>query len=214
MDEEIAIIDTNTRTERIKIFLRKNTKKIFSFLILIIILILGYFGISEFNNKKKIKVSDTYNSAIINHSQDNKDRTEKILLEIIKKKNPTYSPLSLYFIIDNDLITNKEKLNELFNFVINEVSLEKEIKNLIIYKKALFNADFVEENELLNILKPITNSESVWKSQALYLIAEYFFSKNEKQKSKEFFMKIIDLENSNIDIRTEAQKRLNRDLSD
>ena len=194
--------------------MRKNTKKIFSFLILIIILILGYFGISEFNNKKKIKVSDTYNSAIINHSQDNKDRTEKILLEIIKKKNPTYSPLSLYFIIDNDLITNKEKLNELFNFVINEVSLEKEIKNLIIYKKALFNADFVEENELLNILKPITNSESVWKSQALYLIAEYFFSKNEKQKSKEFFMKIIDLENSNIDIRTEAQKRLNRDLSD
>jgi hypothetical protein len=92
--------------------------------------------------------------------------------------------------------------------------LDKEIKNLIIYKKALYNADSSEENELLEILKPITNSDSIWKSQALYLLAEYFYSKDEKQKSKEFFNQILQLENSNSDIVTEAQKRLNRDLSD
>ena len=112
------------------------------------------------------------------------------------------------------MITNKEKINELFDIILNETPLEKEIKNLIIYKKALFNADMIEENELLEILNPIINSQSVWKSHALYLIAEYFYSKNEKQKSKEFFSQILDLENANQDLRIESQKRLNRDLSD
>ena len=214
MDEEIAIIDTNTRFEKFKNFLKKNYKKILSFLILIIIIVLSYFGFNEFKDQKRIKISNLYNSAIIGYSQNNSEETKKILLEIIQDKNPTYSPLSLYFIIDNEIIINKDKINELFNFVINEITLEKEIKNLIIYKKALFNADFVNENELLNILGPIINSESVWKSQALYLAAEYFFSKNEKQKSKEFFIKIIDLENGNSEIKIEAQKRINRDLSD
>ena len=89
-----------------------------------------------------------------------------------------------------------------------------EIKNLIIYKKALFNADVSQESELLDILKPIINSDSIWKSQALYLMAEYFYSKEEKQKSKEFFSQILSLENANEDLKIEAQKRLNRDLSE
>ena len=72
----------------------------------------------------------------------------------------------------------------------------------------------MNENELLEILKPVLNSESIWKSHALYLVAEYFYSKNEKQKSKEFFNEIITLDNSNKDIKTEAQKRIKRDFSD
>ena len=83
-----------------------------------------------------------------------------------------------------------------------------------IYKKALFNADYNDENKLLKILNPLINSESVWKSHALYLMAEYFYSKNEKQKSKEFFNQIVNLENANLDIKIESQKRLNRDLSE
>ena len=98
--------------------------------------------------------------------------------------------------------------------IIEEISLEKEIKNLIIYKKALYNADNIDENQLLEILKPIINSKSVWKSHGLYLMAEYFYSKNEKQKSKEFFNQIISLENANQDLIIEAQKRLSRDLSE
>jgi hypothetical protein len=92
--------------------------------------------------------------------------------------------------------------------------LEKEVKNLIIYKKALYNADNSNENQLLGILKPILNSESVWKAHGLYLMAEYFYSKNEKQKAKEFFNQIVLLKNANQDIIIESQKRLNRDLSE
>ena len=91
---------------------------------------------------------------------------------------------------------------------------EKEIKNLIIYKKAMYNAEIISETELLDLLNPILKSESVWKSHALYLMAEFFYSKNEMQKSKEFFNQIINLENANQEIQLEARKRLNRDLSE
>ena len=101
-----------------------------------------------------------------------------------------------------------------FDVLINKTSLEPEIKNLVIYKKALFTADQANENDLMEILNPVINSKSVWKSHALYLVAEYFYAKNEKNKSKEFFNQIMILENSNPDIKKEAQKRLNRDLSD
>ena len=119
-----------------------------------------------------------------------------------------------YFIIDNDLIADKEKMISLFDTVIYDSSLESEIKNLVIYKKALFYADEIDENDLLKMLGPLINSESVWKSHALYLMAEYFYSKNEKKKSKEFFNQIVNLKNSNQELMLEAQKRLSRDLSD
>ena len=122
--------------------------------------------------------------------------------------------MSLYYIIDNSLINDQTEINNLFDIVINQVSLDLEIKNLIIYKKGLFNADKSDETQLLSILNPLFNSESVWKSHALFLMAEYFYSKNEKQKSKEFFNQIVMLDNANEDLKIEAQKRLNRDLSD
>ena len=98
--------------------------------------------------------------------------------------------------------------------MIEKISLDKEIKNLVIYKKALFNSDQAQESDLLNILNPLINSESVWKSHALYLMAEYFYSKDQKQKSKEFFNQIANLEDAKPDIKLQAQKRLNRDLSE
>ena len=102
----------------------------------------------------------------------------------------------------------------MFDELINETNLDEEITNLIIYKKALFNSEFSTENDLLQILNPIINSESIWKSHSLYLLAEYFYSKNEKKKSKEFFSQILILTNSNNEIKLEAQKRINRDFSE
>ena len=214
MDEELSIIDTNTRNEKIKNFFVSNRKIIIISISLIILIIIAFFGFGEFKSKQKIKISNLYNSIIVNHEDVNKDKTLKSLIDIINKKDNTYSPLALYFILDNKLSNDKNQINELFDIIINEVSLEKEIKNLIIYKKALYNADSISENELLNTLNPLINSESIWKSHALYLVAEYFYSKNEKQKSIEFFNQIINSENSNQDLVKESKKRLNRDLSD
>ena len=136
------------------------------------------------------------------------------MIEIIFKKDTTYSPLSLYFIIDNNLVVELDEINNFFDVIINETPLEKEIKNLLIYKKGLINADNSDEAFLLDVLNPLINSKSIWKSHALYLVAEYFYSKNEKQKAKDFYQKIITIENANSDIKIKAQKRINRDLSD
>jgi predicted negative regulator of RcsB-dependent stress response len=214
MDEEISIIDSNTRNERIKNFLIRNKKLLISIITILIIFLLSYFAVNEYSNKKKKEISDLYNTTIIEYSKENKSKTSKILVDLINKKDPTYSPLSLYFIIDNSLFKESQEINKLFDVLIYETSLEKEIKNLIIYKKALFNADSIDENSLLNILNPLINSKSIWKGQALFLMAEYFYSNNEKEKAKEFYNQIIILENTNRDLKVEAQKRLNRDLSE
>ena len=214
MDEETAIIDSNARNERIKNFLIHNKKRILIFLGLIVFLLLLLFGYGEIKENNKIKISDRYNSLTIQYNEQNQQTTLNGLEELVLEKDSTYSPLALYFIIDRKLTLDKEKINTYFDVLINDTSLDKEILNLIIYKKALYNADTISEIDLLNILKPITNSESVWKSHALYLIAEYFFSKDQKEKSKEFFQQITELENSNPDIKNQALKRINRDLSD
>ena len=214
MDEDIAIINKETRNEKIKNFFIKNKKKIIISISVIILSIFGYFINEDFNKKSKIKLANRYNIVKMNFISGNKSMVANELVSIVHEKDKTYSPLALYFLIDNNIISDKNKINELFDTVINETSLEKEIKNLLIYKKALFNSDFESENNLLTILKPIINSNSIWKSHALYLMAEYFYFKNEKQKSKDFFDQIITLENVNSKIKREAQKRLNRDFSE
>ena len=214
MDEDLSIINTNTRNERIKRFIQNNKKIIISIFIILILSLIFFFGLGEYNKNKRSKISEIYNSAIIEYSDSTKKETLEKLIKIINAKDPTYSPLSLYFIIDNKLISETSNVNKFFDVLIDKTSLEPEIKNLVIYKKALFNADQANENDLMEILNPVINSKSVWKSHALYLVAEYFYAKNEKNKSKEFFNQIMILENSNPDIKKEAQKRLNRDLSD
>ena len=214
MDEDIAIINKETRNEKIKNFFIKNKKKIIISISVIILAIFGYFIYEDFNKKSKIKLANRYNIVKMNFISENKSMVANELISIVHEKDRTYSPLALYFLIDNNIISDNNKINELFDTVINETSLEKEIKNLLIYKKALFNSDFESENNLLTILKPIINSNSIWKSHALYLMAEYFYFKNEKQKSKDFFDQIITLENVNPKIKREAQKRLNRDFSE
>ena len=214
MDEDLSIINTNTRNEKIKNFFVNNKNKIISGIIILLIIIVGVFSYDKYLINKKKDISDNYNSIIIDYSKKTKEKTASSLIEIIKKKDPTYSPLSLYFIIDNNLVSDQSKINSLFDILIKDTSLDSEINNLIIYKKALYNADNAQESDLLNMLNPLINSKSVWKSHSLYLMAEYFYANNQKQKAKEFFNQIIALENPNPDIRLQAEKRLNRDLSE
>ncbi len=214
MDEDITIINNSTRNQKIKDFLNKNKRLlifIFSGLLLIVI---SFYSYQIYKDGHREWLSEKYNDAIIKHKNGENDNIILEMIEVVEDKDSTYSPLALYYLIDNNLIENREKVNDLFDILIEKTSLETEIKNLIIYKKGLFNADTINENELLEILNPLINSKSVWKSHALYLLAEYFYSKNEKQKSKEFFDQILNVENANSDIVKEAQKRLNRDLSE
>jgi len=213
MDEEIDIINRNTRIEKLKNFLISKRKQIVSFLIFIVFILISFFGYQEFNKRNKEKLANKFNMLVTNFDNGQKNINNE-LVEIINEKDKTYSPLAFFFLLDNDLISSKEEINSYFDLLINDVSLEKEIRNLTIYKKGLFNSDFVQENELLSILNPIIKSESMWKPQALYLMAEYYLSKNQKQKSKEFFNQVLEMENISPKIKLEVQKRLRSNFSE
>ena len=216
MDEEIQLISENTKKEKLKNFFLNNKKKIASAIVGLLITVFAIFLYTDFDKRKSLERAYNFNQIIakvINKEITSKE-AEQFLIKIIEQNDRTYSPLALNFIIDNEIILDKNRINNLYDIVLNNSKIEKEIKNLIIYKKALFNSDYIDENNLINILNPIINSESIWSSHALYLLGEYFYSRNERQKSKEFFNKIINLESSNPSIKTKAQNKLNRYLSD
>ena len=214
MDEEITIINSNTRNEKIQNFFVNNKKNLIIGFSILLIALIGYFSLEEIKHRNKIKLANQFNLTVINFNTEDKQKTIDQLTKLVNENDATYSPLALYFLIDNNLIYNNDEINGLFNELINKTNLDEEIKNLIIYKKALFNSNFASENDLLQILNPIINSESIWKSHSLYLVAEYFYSKNQNQKAKEFFNQILLLPNANNSIKIESQKRLNRDFGE
>ena len=215
MEEEIQIINENTRKEKIKNFFIKNSKNIIFLFSAIVILIIIYFVFDEFKTRSHLKIAEKYNYFVNKHkNQIINSEIENGLIEIIESKNSTYSPLALYFIIDNEIITDTNKINKYFDLIIGINFIDKEIKNLNIYKKAIFNSNFATENELIKILRPILNSDSIWKSHSLLLLSEYFYFKNNKSESKKLLNEIINDEKSNEDIKLEAQKKLIRDFSD
>tara|TARA_B100000674_G_scaffold371023_1_gene313387 strand:+ start:1079 stop:1723 length:645 start_codon:yes stop_codon:yes gene_type:complete len=212
MTEETEVILNNQKTINLKSIFLNYKKTIISVLVILLIILFGYFFYIDHKKKSRIEISERYNLAIINH--DNSDPISSILemKRIVNIKDPTYSPLALYFLLDNNLLKNKDEINKFFDLLIQQTNTSEEIKNLIIYKKGLYNSETASEEELLSIFNPLIKSQNLWKSHSLYVIAEYFFSKNEKQKSKEFFEKILEMENSNPQIKIEAQKRLQRDF--
>ena len=208
MDEEITIINNETRKEKIIKFCKNNKKKLIVLLFILIFFPFSFFSYQIYLDKNKEKISSKYNLAVTNFEKENNLEIKKIMIEIINSKDKTYSPLALYFIIDNNIEVTNEEINRYFDIIINDTNLESEIKNLNIYKKGLFNSSFTSENELLLILKPIINSDSFWKPHALILLGEFFLDKNQNQKAKEFFSQVISIEMANEKLKTEAKKRL------
>ena len=136
------------------------------------------------------------------------------MTEIIESYDSTYSPLALFFLIDNQMINSKEEANILFDQILKNTSLEKEIKNLMIYKKTLINADYQPEDKIVDSLKPLINSKSIWKPHSLLLLGDYFLAKGEKQKAKDFYYQILNSNKTNEDIFNQAQLKILRHFSD
>ena len=213
MSDDIEIINQNTKIEKIKNFFSNNFKKFIGSLLSILLLLFSYFGYQEYEKREKLKIAETYNQITLKEITIQNTNDIEQLVEIIKEKDPIYSTLSLYFIIENNLVNDQKKINNFFDMVIKSQE-ENEIKNLIIYKKAMYNADMISENDLLDILNPILKSESVWKSHALLLMADYFENSNNLIKSKNFLEEIVNSELVNNEIRLEAERRLKRKFGD
>jgi len=178
--------NTNLEHSLIKFF-KKNIKVIIVFLTALLLLFVTLIYIDNKNKKKNILISNLYNDANILIKNNKNLKATDILLNIIEEKNRFYSPLSLYLILENDLEKKPEKILILFDKVIKIKKIEKENKNLIIIKKALYLTKYGNEQEILSLLNPIINSNSIWRKEAILLLTEYFNSKSETKKAEEYY---------------------------
>ena len=213
MDEDIAIVNQNTRVSLVKDFFKKNSKKIIITLSIIFIVLLIFFVFEELKKRKKENLAQLYNSIIFNTDQYDQNDIKNEMIKIINEKVDTYSALALYYLIDNKLVDDQTKISDLFDKVIS-ISDDKELKNLVIFKKALYFSDKYTEIKLLEILNPLINSDSIWKQHGLLLMGDFYYQKKQFNKSKEFFEKITQLSNINPKIKTDVERRLNRDFNE
>ena len=197
----------NIENKSFKNYILNNKKKL-SLLAGAIFLSLIYFWWAD-NTKKKDrdKNSEDFISAKVFLSKNENEKSLEILKNIISTNDAVYSPLSLFLIIDRNLDENRENVLKYFDQIISINSLEKEDLNLLKLKKAIYISDSADENDLLEILNPILNSNSVWNNKSLKLLGDYYFNKKEYIKAKQYYSDILNLEDQSIDL-TEINRKL------
>ena len=213
MDEDIAIVNENTRISLIKNFFKNNSKNIAISVIFIIAIVISFFAYDEIKKRKKEKIAVDYNRIIFNTDKYNQNDIKNEMIKIINEEVDTYSTLALYHLIDNNLIDDQNTISDLFDKVIS-INKDDELRNLIVFKKALYFSDKYTESKMLEILNPLINSESIWKQHAFLLMGDYYFYKKQYAKSKEFLEKITQLSDVNPKIKLDVERRLNRDFNE
>ena len=195
-------------TEKKKIFdiIKSNLKIVITTIFLLLVIVSVYSWLKFKEDVKKINLSENYIEAKIMLSQKKPKEALDVLKKIIKEKDSTYSVLSLYLIIDQDLEKDEKEILNYFDNVLSINSLKNEDLNLVKFKKAIFVSRYGNEKEILNLLNPIINSDSVWKAQSIKFLADFYFSKKEYKKADQYYSILLTLENSNIDTREIKRK--------
>ena len=197
-----------TKKTKAKIFFDKYKIAIFSLLVTLIISIFLLFLYIDYNKDKKILLADKYIKAKIYIKNQENLKAIEILNDLIQSNNNAYSSLAFFLILNENLIKDQKKLLDLFNHVIANNNFDDDIKYLIILKKVIFQSNFAKEPELLAEVRPILKSNSVWKPHALLLMGDYFVSKEEYMKSKDFYNQILNMKNLHQDFYYKANSRL------
>ena len=184
-----------TKKSKLNKFYESNKILIFSFIFILIILFGSFNFYLESKEKKKILLSENYLQAKIYLENGDRNKAISTLKEVIFANDPTYSTLCLFLIMNQKLITDYKELSDLFDHLLTNNKFSKEVRNLLIYKKALFNSDFFNEAELLESIRPLLDTETLWRPHALLLLGDYFVSKREYIKAIEFYQKIFTINN-------------------
>ena len=197
-----------TKKSKLKKFYEKNKIFIFSF-VFILIFVFGSFSFYlENKEKKRVLLSENYLQAKIYLESGKKNKAIGILKEVIFANDSTYSTLSLFLIMNQNLITDYRELSALFDHLLEKNKFSKEERNLLIYKKTLLNSNFVDESKMLESINPLLNTETFWKPHGLLLLGDYFVSKGEYIKAIEFYQKIFIINNLHNDLYNRARSQL------
>tara|TARA_Y100000590_G_scaffold147857_1_gene169913 strand:- start:295 stop:942 length:648 start_codon:yes stop_codon:yes gene_type:complete len=197
-----------SKKSKIRRFYDTNKIFIYSFIFILIISLVSFSFYLGQKNKKKIEISENYIQAKIYLGDKKNSEALSLLKNIIFANDQTYSVLSLFMILDQDLIKDPSESLVLFNHVLDNNKFDKEIKNLLIFKKALFSSSQLEETQLINELKPLLNAETMWKAHALLLLGDYFVSKKEYIKARDFYSQILSINNLQQDLYDQAKLQL------
>ena len=175
----------------------KKTIIILSFILVLIGGIVLWFDNTQKN--KRLKVSENFIEAKILLAQEENLKSLDYLKSIILQKDKVYSPLSLFLIIDNNLEKNKEIIIQYFDELLSINALEDEDINLLRLKKAIYISNSAKEQNMLDLLNPIINSNSVWKFQSLKFLGDYYFSLKQFKKAEQYYRILLETEDNNID---------------
>tara|TARA_Y100001970_G_scaffold262827_1_gene347556 strand:+ start:6774 stop:7394 length:621 start_codon:yes stop_codon:yes gene_type:complete len=186
--------------------LKSNSKIVILVIFIFLVSIFTFSWIKYKDDITKTNLSEQYIKAKILLSENKSNQAFDILKNIIEKEDSTYSALALYLIIDQNLENDNRKILNYFDKVLSSNNLKKEDLNLIRFKKGIFISNDGNEKELLDLLNPIINSDSVWRSQALKFIGDYYFSMKEYNKADQYYSILLTLENSNVDINEVKRK--------
>ena len=192
--------DQPTEKRKVLDIIKSNLRIIISIFLVFIVGSFFYAWINFKEDSKKVNLSEEFINAKVMLSQNKSNEAYKILKKIIQNKDNTYSVLSLYLVIDQDLEKEIKKVLNYFNEVLSINTLKNEDLDLLKFKKAIFISNDSNEKELLDLLNPIINSDSVWKAQSIRFLADFYFSKKEYKKADQYYSTLLDLDNSNIDV--------------
>jgi len=157
--------------ERLLNFYNFNKGKLFSLLFIILLVVTSLIFLNHHKNKKNILISEKYVEAGIKLAEKKNNEAKKLYEEIIISNNKIYSIMALNTIIEKELILDNNKILEYFSIVEKSIS-NKDQKDLIILKKALYQISIKNEEEGDKLLQRLIDNNSSLKDIAQEILAK------------------------------------------
>ena len=146
-------------------FYNENKIKLFTFVCLIMIILITSIFIKFNKDKKNSLISEKYIKAGLYLSSKNLEQSKALYEEIIFSNNNFYSILALNSILEENLEDDKKKVLEYFKEV-ESMKVSEEQKDIVVFKKALFLIKTSSVKEGNKILKNLIEKNSKIKSLA------------------------------------------------
>ena len=198
-----------TKKSKLREFYESNKIWIYSTIFSFIIIIASYSYYKDSKDKKKILLSENYIEAKVQLENNNKAKALEILKNIIFSNDASYSTLSFFMILNENLINDNDEISKLFDHLLQNNKFDKEIENLLHYKKALYKSNYLDEEKFLKEIRPLLNNkETLWKGHGLMLIGDFYFSRSEYIKAKDFYTQILTIKNLQPELYEQVKMKL------
>tara|TARA_B100001564_G_C20586254_1_gene645637 strand:- start:676 stop:1185 length:510 start_codon:yes stop_codon:yes gene_type:complete len=152
-------------------FFKNNKKKFYILLLFFFILTISLIYLKSRIEKQNILISEKFVQAGIFLASNEKEKAKNMYEEIILSGSKFYSILSLNTILEKNLVLDKKKILNYFRIIEKTVS-NKESKELINLKKALYLIKETDKKNGDNLLQSLIEKNSNLKSIAKEILED------------------------------------------